>query len=230
VIVCVPTYDRPELFERCVRSVTGELPDALLLVFDDASPKSYAARVLADSGMRHHVRIAKHNHGRARFGLLWHTLLRHPEIRDAPANTPVWVLADDMVFSPGAGARGHALLTASQQWAGCVGLNAHTDLRNECWGLPAQPFDAAGERVAWQDGAFLTYAHHLPSLTPAPEYRPPAPNRGTGVWQRVSQRVHRSGGWWYRPYESLLVHLDAGVSVLNAWTNGHERLTHTRGA
>lgn len=230
MIVCVPTYNRSELFERLVRNITEQAPDATLVVFDDASSRPYALPVLLASGLKYHLIVAKKNYGRARFGALWYALLRHRAVREAPLDTPVWVLSDDMMFASGAVERGHALLEASRLWAGCIGLNAHTDLRDECWGLRAEPFDAGGARVAWQDGAFLTYAHRIPSVTPSPAARPPGAKTGTGVWQRVSQRVHRAGGWWYRPHESLLEHLDAGVSVLNAWTNGQDRLVQTRGA
>jgi glycosyltransferase involved in cell wall biosynthesis len=231
VIVCVPTYNRPALFERLVASIAAQPSPVTVIAFDDASPRAYAEKTLRAAELPHHVRRMPSNHGRARFSVLLHALLTHHHVRDAAPDTLVWLVADDFVFAEDAFARGRALLERTTQMPGCVGVSAHTDHRGECWSLPCTPYDDEGERLGWQDGVFLTYAHRVAPIAPRPRVRRGIPREnGTGVWQEASSRLHAAGGWWYRPYVTLTRTDDGGVSRLNPWWNGRERLTRTREA
>jgi glycosyltransferase involved in cell wall biosynthesis len=231
MIVCVPTYNRPDLFGRLLASIAEQDAPASVVAFDDASPRAYVEKALRSSGLPHHVRRMARNHGRSRFSVLLNSLLSHHHVRDAAPDTPVWLVADDFVFCEGAFERGRALLERTDRMPGCVGVSGHTDHRGECWTLPCEPYDEGGERLGWQDGVFLTYAHRVPAIAPRARVRHGIPReRGTGVWQEASARLHAAGGWWYRPYVTLTRTDDGGVSRLNPWWNGRERQVRTREA
>lgn len=237
MIVLVPTYRRPELFARLCSDLARELrPHDRVIVHDDASPEMYARRVVLDAemGAMHRVITADENNGKRGY---WRTVNR---LIDAcregmcapfdpmtpPAHEPVAYLADDLRLTEGWRDEVLAWLDVAETHEGCIGLHAHRDGRTTEWGLPGGEDVGCGERMAWQDGAWVTRVRWLDALRPGMVRRDwdANPHLGSGAWRSSSYRTHKSGLWWLRPKARLCWHADDGQSVMNAWhTSGESR-------
>jgi glycosyltransferase involved in cell wall biosynthesis len=231
VIVCVPTYNRPELFARLLTSIAEQDATVTVVAFDDASREPYARAALRASGLAHVLERAPKNLGRHGYRHVVRALLQNPGVQAAKASTPLAFLADDLVFVPDGVERARMLLTRAPRAEGCLGVSLHTDHRDTCWGLGCEALDEHGDRLAWQDGAWLARVDDVEHMLPTVPRRAgaPQPAAGTGVWYEVSARLSRSDLWWYRPRRSLTHHDDQGTSVLNPWWNGRPgRAVHTR--
>lgn len=245
MIVLVPTYARPVLFARLVADFARELrPHDRVIVLDDASPEPYARRVLLDAEMcaMHRVITADENQGKRGY---WRTVNRLIDaVLDArtlsgcppPAIEVVAYLADDLRLAEGWSESVHDWLRRAEEYPGCIGLHAHRDGRTREWGLPGGEDIGPGERMAWQDGVWVTRVRWLDALRPREVNRDweRSPHLGSGAWRSSSYRTHDAGLWWLRPKARLCWHEDDGVSVMNPfWSTGETRRkarrVHTEG-
>lgn len=232
MIVLVPTYRRPELFARLACDLARELRDEdALVVLDDASPEPYASDVLAGSGLcaRRTVLTAQENRGKRRY---WQTVnalldaarLYDWRVRAGRMDEPgvmVAYLADDLRLATGWRTLVSDWMFRAEAYPGCIGLHAHRDGRTAEWGLPGgDDVDGIGERMAWQDGAWVSRVRWLDALRPQEVNRPwdKRPMLGSGAWRSSSYRTHEAGLWWLRPKARLCWHADDGVSVMNPET------------
>ncbi len=229
MIVLVPTYSRPHLFARLCADLRRELsPRDVLIVYDDASPAPYAGDVLVGAGLHEHLRDgactlirAAENGGRRDYwrtvGALLDAALGHLGGRRTEDELVAY-LADDVRLVEDWRARVSSRMQRVRRHPGCIGLHAHRDGRTREWGLPGgEDIDGEGERMAWQDGLWVTRARWLEAMRPHEVRRDWTrhPHLGSGAWRSSSYRTHEAGLWWYRPIERLCWHDDDGVSVMN---------------
>lgn len=225
MIVLVPTYRRPELFARLAADLARELrPHDRVIVLDDASPEPYASRVLLDAEMfaMHRVITADENQGKRGY---WRTVNRlldqakteWDDLIPSPANEPVAYLADDLRLAEGWREEVLKWLGTAETYPDCIGLHAHRDGRTTEWGLPGGEDIGPGERMAWQDGVWVTRVRWLDALRPREVNRDweRSPHLGSGAWRSSSYRTHEAGLWWLRPKARLCHHDDDGRSVMN---------------
>jgi hypothetical protein len=234
MIVLVPTYRRPELFARLCADLARELrPYDCVIVHDDASPEPYAGAALAASRMeaRSTVITATENRGKKRY---WETV---GKLLDGAKNVAagrhgfeVAYLADDLRLAEGWRDKVLAWLDVAETYEGCIGLHAHRDGRATEWGLPGGEDVGTGERMAWQDGVWVTRVRWLDALRPEMVRRDwnNNPHLGSGAWRSSSYRTHEAGLWWLRPKARLCWHADENVSVMNPHHTASESRRKTR--
>lgn len=239
MIVLVPTYARPVLFARLVADLARELrPHDRVIVLDDASPEPYARRALLDAEMcaMHRVITADENQGKRGY---WRTVNRLIDAcfesragvpHEPPAAEPVAYLADDLRLAEGWREELFKWLAIAETYPGCIGLHAHRDGRAREWGLPGGEDVGPGERMAWQDGVWVTRVRWLDALRPHEVNRDweRSPHLGSGAWRSSSYRTHEAGLWWLRPKARLCHHDDDGQSVMNPHHTASETRRKTR--
>lgn len=219
MIVLVPTYSRPVLFARLVADLARELrAHDRVIVLDDASPEPYARRAMLDAEMcaMHRVITADANEGKRGY---WRTVNRllDAALDARAAGHVVAYLADDLRLAEGWREGVLERLAIAETYHGCIGLHAHRDGRTCEWGLPGGEDIGPGERMAWQDGVWVTRVRWLDALRPREVNRDweRSPHLGSGAWRSSSYRTHEAGLWWLRPKARLCWHDDGGQSVMN---------------
>lgn len=219
MIVLVPTYSRPVLFARLVADLARELrAHDRVIVLDDASPEPYARRAMLDAEMcaMHRVITADANEGKRGY---WRTVNRllDAALDARAAGHVVAYLADDLRLAEGWREGVLERLAIAETYPGCIGLHAHRDGRTCEWGLPGGEDIGPGERMAWQDGVWVTRVRWLDALRPREVNRDweRSPHLGSGAWRSSSYRTHEAGLWWLRPKARLCWHDDGGQSVMN---------------
>lgn len=123
-------------------------------------------------------------------------------------------LADDMVCCDDFFERLDALWCKSEKMC-WDGVSLHTDHRDACWNRGHGPWEADGSRyVDWTDGAVLLAGRTLGAAkwTFQSQARLHQSKVGTGIWADFSRRADVR---LVQPRESLVMHDDDGVSVLN---------------
>lgn len=224
MIVLVPTYRRPELFARLCGDLRREMRqgDALFVVHDD-QPDRYVFETIQSAGLGlQAMHITQPHEGKRGY---WRTV---NELLDctmsAPPEMPVAYLADDLRLAEGWRDDVLEWLDVAEDFDGCIGLHAHRDVRTSEWGLPGGEDIGPGERMAWQDGAWVTRVRWIDAMRPREVSRPwdKRPMLGSGAWRSSSYRTHEAGLWWLRPKARLCWHDDGGVSVMNPLTTQGE--------